>query len=195
MQLRQPKRTGLPIPIRRRPSRVAAVVLGAASLALMEAAPARAQEPQRSSWESSRLGIRLTPPRGWLISDVPSREDLTLIPAHGEGRVAVIGMPLDGGDSPAAPDLDSLTRSAIESLKTHIKGFKLLNNRPVEVAGLPAREIYFRGKISGTKHRWVQTLFVQRDEQIHVMYVAPAESFARHLPDYDQILRSIRRIP
>jgi len=163
-------------------------------LALAGAVPA--QKPPPGNWESSKLGIRLALPRGWqLAQETPDGRSAKFLPRVGEGQVALLGLPLEPDAEGRAPDLEALSRAAVRSLKESIKKFKLVSQRDLEVAGRPAREIFYRGKVSDKKVRWVQTLFVHRDWQIFVVYVAPEEAYLGNVPEYDQIVRSIRLIP
>ena len=194
-----PIRPGEVVPCPSRPRRRAllpwvALALLLSHLALPVAIPA--QEMSVGAWESSELGIRLALPRGWYVAqESPDGGNAKFLLPAGNGQVALLGLPLDPDAVDAPPDLEALSRAAIRSLKESIKKFKLMSQRDLEVAGLPAREIFYKGKVSDTKVRWIQTLFVHNGRQVFVVYVAPESAYLGNVPEYDQIVRSIRLTP
>ena len=145
-------------------------------------------------WDAPDLGIRLSPPRGWSLAPGQGPGSLEMVPPDGGGKFAFLGLPLpEPADGP--PDLDALTAATIESLDQNIDKFKLMGQRELTVAGLPAREIYVRGKVAGEKIRWVHTLFVHRGHQVNLTYAAKVKVYMTHIADYDQLVRSVRLVP
>ena len=145
------------------------------------------------SWSSRELGVRITPPRDWVVLS-PGPREAVLSPLVGRGKIALFSLPSAGGESEDV-DLDRVADDALASLEDSFKRFKLLGRRPVEVSGRPAREIYFRGQLEGERFRFVQTIVVHRQNQIILMYIAPDDAYNRFLGDYDQTVRSLRWLP
>jgi hypothetical protein len=170
---------------------LAATLAGGPVVAGAEPEPAIPME----TWESPALGLRLTPPLGWARQEGPAPGGLVMVPPGGAGQVALMSLPAPAPEHGSGGELGPLVDAAVASLRQRIEHFKLLARRDSRVAGLPAAEIYFRGKVGDKKFRWVQTLFLRRDHQVIVMYAAPDERFDQFLGDYDQILRSARALP
>lgn len=159
-----------------------------AAVALVPATPASAQA--RASWSSDQIGVQVTSPGGWGVV-VETPKEVVFAPPFGGGKIAVFSLPLaTGEDAPA--DLEELAKAAVDSLKASFKKFKLLQERAVEIAGLPAREIFFSGRREGEKIRSVQTMVVRHGHQVLFVYMAPDDEYTRALGDYDQTLRSVR---
>ena len=174
--------------------RPATVRLAGVAFVLLAAGSPGLPQGKAETWGSSELGLRITPPRGWTtVANTPL--EAVMSPPVGRAKVAVFGLPAGGAGEDEPPDIDHVADGAIDSLRTSFRKFKLLGRRTMEVAGLPAREIYFRGRVEGEKFRFVQTILLHRDYQVIVMYMAPEEVYTRLLGDYDQLVRSVRALP
>ena len=145
------------------------------------------------TWSSAALGIRLTPPDGW--ATIGGDREAVLSPPAGKSRVALFSLPVERTREDGATDMDRVADAAIASLDESFEKFKLLGRRTLEVAGQPAREIYFRARVDGERFRFVQTVLVHRDHRIYLMYMAPDAGYTHFLGDYDHIVRSIRLLP
>jgi hypothetical protein len=175
----------------------AARLTGTWSALLLLAVPPAARPaggPEASSpaiWQSARLGIRLIAPRGWQVAG-GGDDEAVLSPPLGQAKVALFSLPLEG--TPGT-DVDAVADRAVASLRGRFDRFKMLGRREVEVAGLPGREIYFRGRLDGQRFRCVQTIALHQGHSLLLMYMAPEEEYARHLGDYDGVVRSVRLLP
>jgi hypothetical protein len=146
-----------------------------------------------TTWSEKQAGIRLDLPRTWSMQGLPGIPPLMLREGTGRAVMGVMVAPLPESDAP--PDLQALTDKSLDAHRKSVDRFKLLNRHDAEVAGTPATEIYFRGKRAGEAYKWIQTMFVSRNHKVYVLYSAPTNLYLRYLGDYDQLVRSIRRLP
>ncbi len=154
---------------------------------------ARETERPPTTWSEKQAGIRLDLPRAWSMQSPPGVPPLMLRESTGRAVIGVMVVPLSASDTP--PDLEALTDKSLDTHRRSVDRFKLLNRHDVEVAGLPAIEVYFRGKRSREAYKWIQTMFVSRNHKVYVLYTAPANLYLGYLGDYDQLVRSIRLLP
>jgi hypothetical protein len=159
-----------------------------AVVALAPATPSQAQA--RASWSSDPIGLQVISPGGWGVV-VETPKEVVFAPPFGGGKIAVFSLPAPTEEE-ASPELEELAEAAVDSLKASFKKFKLLQERAVEVAGLPAWEIFFSGRRDGEKIRSVQTIVLRHGHQVLFVYMAPDDEYTRSLGDYDQTLRSVR---
>lgn len=148
--------------------------------------------PQRS-WSSEKAGVQLRLLTGWTVQSEPGELPLVLREPTGRAVMGLLIEPLDISDP--TPDLEKLTDASVKSHRNSIKKFKIINRRTVQVDGDPATELFFRGKRNDVSYRWVQTFFLSRNNKVFILYSAPASLYERYVGDYDQLVRSVRKLP
>ncbi len=148
--------------------------------------------PQRS-WSSEEAGVRVRLLTGWTVQSEPGELPMVLREPSGRAVMGLLVEPLESGDS--TPDLEKLTDTSVKAHRKSVEKFKIINRRGVQVDGEPATELFFRGKRSGVSYRWVQTLFLSRGQKVFILYSAPASLYERYVGDYDQLVRSVRKLP
>ena len=148
--------------------------------------------PQRS-WSSEEAGVRVRLLAGWTVESEPDTLPLVLREPTGRAVMGLFVQPLNSDET--APDLAKLTDLSIRAHKKSIEKFKLINRRTVQIDGGPATELFFRGKRSDVSYRWIQTMFLSGGKKVFVLYSAPAGIYERYVGDYDQIVRSVRKLP